>query len=120
MTIDEVSLNVFKAMNERDFGLFDQLISDEVAFDFPGVGKVEGRRKTVLLLKSILRKFPRLTFTVSEVISRDEKACVVWTNKGISSAGEAYQNSGITLFHFREGKIRFLSDYFKDTSFTRL
>lgn len=28
-----------------------------------------------------------------------------------------FSNSGVTLFHFTRGKISFISDYFKDTSF---
>ena len=36
----ELARDVFKAMNARDFELFDRVITDDVAFDFPGVGKI--------------------------------------------------------------------------------
>jgi ketosteroid isomerase-like protein len=105
-------------MNARDFELFDQVITVDVAFDFPGVGKVEGRRRTVLVPKSILRKYPVLQFTISEIISEGDRACAVWTSRGESTNGIIYSNSGMTLLHFTGGKISFICDYFKDTPFT--
>ena len=110
---------VFTAMNTRDFSDFEHLITEDVAFDFPGAGRAEGNRRTLLLLKSLLRKFPRLEFSISEVISQADRACVVWTNEGEDVKGNPYANAGITLLHFRDGKISFISDYFKDTSFTK-
>ena len=108
---------VFQAMNTRDFTAFEQVITDEVAFDFPGAGRVEGSRRTLLLLKSLLRKYPKLHFNISEIITQEDSACVVWTNEGQDIKGNPYTNAGITLLHFSEGKISFISDYFKDTSF---
>lgn len=113
----ELVLAVFNSMNSRDFDLFEKTITDDVAFDFPGVGRVEGRRRTILLLKSILRKYPVLRFDVSETISEGERTCAVWTNRGTSADGSSYSNSGVTLIHSHNGKITFISDYFKDTSF---
>jgi ketosteroid isomerase-like protein len=117
INISEMTTAVFLAMNSRDFTNLEQCIKDEVAFDFPGVGRTEGSRRTLLLLKSILRKYPKLQFTVTETIIQGDRACAVWTNEGVDSNGNPYANSGITLLHFSEGKITFISDYFKDTSF---
>ena len=63
--------------------------------------------------------FPELEFNITEVITQTERACVVWTNRGKDIQGNPYANAGVTLFHFRDGKISFISDYFKDTSFAR-
>lgn len=113
----ELTEIIFRAMNTRDFDLFERHIADEVAFDFPGVGRVEGRRRTISLVKSILRKYPKLHFKVTEIITQGVRACAVWTNQGESVDGSAYSNSGMTLIHFEEGRISLISDYFKDTSF---
>ncbi len=109
---------LFEAMNSREFEAFEEVITDTVAFDFPGVGRTEGARRTLLLLKSLLRKYPELTFSVNEIIVQGNRACAVWVNQGKNSQGVPYSNSGVTLFHLTEGKISFISDYFKDTSFT--
>jgi ketosteroid isomerase-like protein len=58
-----------------------------------------------------------LHFTVTEIITADDRACAVWNNEGEDVKGNPYTNAGITLLHFREEKISFISDYFKDTSF---
>jgi ketosteroid isomerase-like protein len=58
-----------------------------------------------------------LIFHVSDIIIEGDRACVVWSNKGEHKDGTLYENQGITLVHFLENQIVFLSDYFKDTSF---
>lgn len=115
--LNKLAVSVFEAMNSREFGPFENIITEDVSFDFPGVGRTEGSRRTLLLLKSLLRKYPKLRFTISEVITGENRACVVWTNQGEDIRGNPYSNSGITLLHFSQGKIRYISDYFKDTSF---
>lgn len=117
-SIQEMAEGVFHTLNSRDFTAFEKSITDEVSLDFPGVSTMEGSRRTLLLMKSILRKYPKLHFTVSETIADADRACSVWTNKGEDINGNPYENRGITLFHFSGGKITFISDYFKDTSFT--
>jgi ketosteroid isomerase-like protein len=116
-TLRQTAEVVFRAINSRDFTEFEQMVTDDVSFDFPGAGIVEGSRRTLLLLKSILRKYPELIFTISEIIAQENRAVVIWTNKGKDHQGNPYANSGVTLLHFSQGKISFISDYFKDTSF---
>ena len=113
----QLTLSVFNAMNDRDFNELEKNVSENVAFDFPGAGRIEGAKRVILFLKALLRKYPKLTFTVSEILIDDQKACAVWTNAGVSNTGERYQNSGVTLLYFNDNKILFISDYFKDTSF---
>ena len=88
-----------------------------MAFDFPGPGRIEGRKRVLIFLKALMRKYSSLTFKISDIIIEGNRSCAVWTNEGISVEGKPYKNSGITLIHFEDGKISFLSDYFKDTSF---
>jgi ketosteroid isomerase-like protein len=112
-------LVLFDAMNRRDFSGLEAILLDNVIFDFPGAGKVEGKVRVITFLKVLMRKYPRLVFTVKDIIAENDKACVTWTNEGNDSQGNPYRNEGITLFHFSGQKITFLSDYFKDTSFTK-
>ncbi|MFC2137102.1 nuclear transport factor 2 family protein [Bacteroidota bacterium] len=110
---------VFEAMNSRDFSDFENILTENAAFDFPGAKKADGKRRVVIMLNALLRKFPKLEFSVSEIIVEDNKACAVWTNEGENTNGEPYANSGVTILHFEDEKICFISDYFKDTSFTQ-
>ena len=114
---NKMTLSVFNAMNSRDFSELESYVADSVSFDFPGAGLIEGVRRVILFLKALLRKYPTLQFTVNDIIIQGDRSCAIWTNEGASSTGEPYENSGITLIHFNAGRIVFISDYFKDTSF---
>ena len=115
----ELTQKVFIAMNTRDFLDFEQILTDEAAFDFPGTKKAEGKRRVLIMLNALLRKFPKLEFKVNDIIIDDKKACAIWTNEGENINGEPYKNSGVTILHFQDNKISFISDYFKDTSFNQ-
>jgi len=113
--------SVFEAMNSRDFNNYDILLDDNAILDFPGAGKIEGKRRIVIFLKALLRNYKQLHFTVHDIITdtNADKSCVVWTNKGEHVSGKPYQNSGNTIIHLRNDKIILMSDYFKDTSFVQ-
>jgi ketosteroid isomerase-like protein len=113
---------VFDAMNFQNFESLKPVLTDDIVFHFPGTPPLEGSRRVILFLNALMRKYKNLTFEVSEVIidATENMACVVWTNSGLQLNGMKYQNSGITLIKFRDGKICLLSDYFKDTSFVTL
>ena len=116
---EELALLLFQAMNDRDFTLLDPYLHPEVAFDFPGAGRMEGVKRVTIFLKALLRKYPVLIFNVYETVVDGDLAVAVWNNHGKNLAGHPYQNSGMTLIHFESGKITFISDYFKDTSFVQ-
>ncbi len=78
---------------------------------------MEGRKRILLFFKVLLRKYPRLEFNVKEIIVEADKVCVVWTNHGKDRKSTPYRNHGVTFIRLSEGKIVFISDYFKDTSF---
>lgn len=109
---------LFQAMNTGEFSQFQDRLSEEVAFDFPGTVMLKGKKKVLLFLRVLLRKYKELTFTVTDIVEAGNTLVAVWTNEGINSQDKTYHNSGLTLMYFNdEGQITFLSDYFKDTSF---
>jgi len=114
----ELALMIFQAMNSRTFDGVIDYFDDSLILDFPGSGRIQGKRKVVVFLKALLRKYPVLCFNVFEVLVDGDQVAALWTNKGNNLAGEDYQNSGVSIIHIDAGKITFISDYFKDTSFT--
>ena len=109
---------IFAAMNSRDLSGLEPHLADDAVFDFPGAGSITGKKKILLFLKVLFRKYPRLKFTVEDILLEGDRACAVWSNQGEDTSGSPYQNRGITLVRVAKGKIVFISDYFKDTSFT--
>jgi len=108
---------IFEAMNSRDLSLLDPHLSDDVRFDFPGSGVITGKKRVLVFLKALLRKYPDIAFSIQDVITGDDKFCVVWTNTARLDTPRPYRNSGITLVRCAGNRITFISDYFKDTSF---
>jgi len=48
---------------------------------------------------------------------QENRIAVTWKNSGSDTKGNPYNNDGVTIFKIEQGKITYLSDYFKDTSF---
>ena len=114
----ELSTMVFEAFNDRDFSIIEPWMDENIYLDFPGVKPVEGKRKFLIFTSALLRSYPRLIFSVHDILLDGDKSCIIWTNEGLDSFGKRYANRGVTLVEIRDGKISLLSDYFKDTSFT--
>jgi ketosteroid isomerase-like protein len=113
----KVAQAFFEEMNNRSHHNFEKYLSEGAAFDFPGAGRIEGRRRIISFVKVLFRKFPRLVFSIKDMIVEGDRACIVWTNEGERVDGTLYKNKGVTLLQISDGKIDFVSDYFKDTSF---
>ena len=119
LTNKDLAVGIFDAINKRDFKEFEDYISSELVFDFPGVDQMKGSKRVILFFNILFRKYKKLHFHVTDVIVDNNNACVRWENEGTEANGEPYSNKGITWFNFKENKISFMSDYFKDTSFTK-
>ena len=114
----KLAIELFQVMNSGEFSKFQDRLAEEVAFDFPGTEILKGKKRVLLFLRVLLRKYKELKFTVTDIVENGNKLVAVWINEGISNQGKAYRNSGLTLMYFNDkGQITFLSDYFKDTSF---
>ena len=109
---------IFSSLNNRELSLLTNYLDENAAFDFPGTKLIEGRKKILTFFKLLFRKYSRLTFTVEKTLEDGEQVCVLWTNEGVTGQGNPYNNRGITFVHITGGKIQFISDYFKNTSFT--
>jgi ketosteroid isomerase-like protein len=108
---------IFSTLNNRELNQLHDYLDENATFDFPGTKLIKGRKKILTFFKILFRKYPRLTFTVEESIVDGNRACILWTNEGITSNDTPYANRGVTYVHISEGKIHFISDYFKNTSF---
>lgn len=110
---------IFTAMNKKDFSDMEPFMDDHIIFDFPGVDQAVGKKRVLLLLMVILRKYNEIKFDVKDILLENNKAVAIWSNKGLTNDNKQYLNEGVTLVEFKNGKIILLSDYFKDTSFTQ-
>jgi ketosteroid isomerase-like protein len=74
-----------------------------------------GKDRILKFLKIFFRHYPELIFTVERVIHQGDQAAVHWTNRGANRRKEPYENEGATILEMENGKIVYISDFFKDT-----
>jgi ketosteroid isomerase-like protein len=108
---------IFNTMNTRNLDRLHEILDPEAVFYFPGTKPLNGPSKIEGFLKILFRSYPRLEFTTGRVIAEANRAAVEWTNEGEDRKGTPYTNAGVTVVELRNGRIVYMSDTFKDTSF---
>jgi ketosteroid isomerase-like protein len=105
----------FKALNDRDFVLMEELLEADAALHFPKTQPLVGKQRILKFLRLLFRQYPQLVFSIHRIIRQDAFVVVHWSNRGRSRHGELYENEGVTLIELSGRRIRFISDFFKDT-----
>ena len=105
----------FDVFNHRDLARMEGVLAADAEFYFPKTQPLIGEERIFKFLKILFRQYPELAFEVKRVILQGEWAAVYWTNKGMNRWEEPYQNEGVTLLEIQNGKIKYISDFFKDT-----
>ena len=105
----------FDALNDRNFQMMEKLLDPDAEMFFPKAQPLYGRKRILQFLRLLFRKYPQLDFTVQRIIQQENLTAVHWTNRGKSRHDEPYDNEGVTLIEQFGGRIRFISDFFKDT-----
>lgn len=112
---EQTVLKFFEVFNNRDLDEMGNLLNPDAEFYFPKTQPLMGKERILKFLNILFRQYPELTFDIRRVIQKEDKAAVHWTNHGINRRKEPYQNEGVTLLAMVNGKISFISDFFKDT-----
>ena len=105
----------FDFINRRDLDMLADLLTDDAEFYFPKTQPLLGKKQIVRFFRILFRQYPVLTFRVRREILNKEKAAIHWTNRGHNRKGVPYENEGVTILEMERGKIRYISDFFKDT-----
>lgn len=115
MTIEKSIADFFVYFNSRDLEKLGGLLKPEARFFFPKTQPLLGTERILKFLHILFRQYPELAFTVQGTIVQENRAAIHWTNQGKNRRGEPYENEGVTLLKFEDGRITFISDFFKDT-----
>jgi ketosteroid isomerase-like protein len=117
MPADYTIIDLFEIINRRDLDRFSALLTEEAEFYFPKTQPLFGRDQIIRFFKILFRQYPKLAFEVQGEIIQGQKAAVHWTNQGVHKSGAPYENEGVTILELEGDKIRYMSDFFKDTDF---
>ena len=115
MNNDKAVSYFFELVNERDLERLEALLMENSEFYFPKTKPMIGKSRIIRFFNILFHKFPRLEFQTHTIIIEGSKAAVHWSNKGMNRREEPYENEGVTILEMEKGRIRFISDFFKDT-----
>ncbi len=105
----------FEAMSGQDLEFLEGELREDASFRFPKTEDLIGRERIIKFFRLLFRRYPSLEFEVKAVLAEGDRAVAHWTNRGRSRSGEDYANEGVTWMEWRDGKLAFISDFFKDT-----
>jgi ketosteroid isomerase-like protein len=105
----------FSAFNAGDIETMRSMMTEKTVLYFPKTEPLAGAERICKFLMILLKRIPKLNFSIHRVIIQDHRAAVHWTNEGVSRKNDPYENEGMTLFEEENGKFVFISDFFKDT-----
>ena len=115
MSFQQSVCEFFEWVNQRDLDKMGNLLSSDAEFYFPKTQPLIGKERILRFFGILFRRYPQLAFRILRTIQQDNQCAVHWTNQGVDRKKEPYQNEGVTLLEWEEDKIRFISDFFKDT-----
>jgi ketosteroid isomerase-like protein len=115
MTPEKIISDFFTCFNSRDLDRMRPMLAENAEFYFPKTQPLLGLDRILKFLHLLFRQYPKLVFTVHRTIVQENRGAVHWTNQGKNRRGEPYENEGMTLLEFEDEKIRYISDFFKDT-----
>ena len=115
MPVEHTITKFFEVFNSRDLDLMRDLLLPDAELYFPKTQPLIGKDRILRFLSILFRQYPELVFEVQRVICQENKAAVHWTNRGHNRRKEPYNNEGVTILELQADKIKFISDFFKDT-----
>ena len=115
MADKETVRKFFQVLNDRDLAEAGNLLASRAELFFPKTQPMVGKDRILKFLKIFFRQYPELIFTVERVIRQGDQAAVHWTNRGTNRRREPYENEGVTILEMANGKIVYISDFFKNT-----
>jgi len=105
----------FHFVNTRNLGRLEELLSDTAEFYFPKTRPLLGKKHIIRFFKILFRQYPELKFQVLRKVVQGDISAIHWVNHGSNKKGDPYSNEGVTLLEMEENRIRWISDFFKNT-----
>ncbi len=105
----------FEFLSARSLERMAEYLRGDARLLFPKTQPLDGKERILKFFKILFRQFPELVFSVEETICEGNRVAAHWRNRGRDRKNEPYENEGVTLFFFEEGRVALMSDFFKDT-----
>jgi limonene-1,2-epoxide hydrolase len=104
-------------MESRDVRRLARWMSDSTVFWVPPREPISGGKRVLALLRAIFAMYGEMHWEVRHLYEVAPSRCVYFHETVGTLNGEPYTNQVVTLIDFAaDGRIAYLSDYFKDTA----
>jgi ketosteroid isomerase-like protein len=114
LTREETISHFFRRVSDHDLSVTDML-TETAEFHFPKTQPLLGKEPIRKFFGILARQYPQLVFDLQKIIVQGDHAAVHWKNRGVNRRQEPYENEGVTIMEFKDSKISFLNDFFKNT-----
>jgi ketosteroid isomerase-like protein len=115
MSAESFVREFFEILNQRNLDKMENLFNPEAQFYFPKTQPLIGKKRILKFFSILFRLYPQLRFDIQRIIIQGNRAAIHWTNQGKTKRDVPYENEGVTIMELMDGKINFISDFFKDT-----
>ena len=115
MTREQMIVVFFESLNCRNLEQMGNLLKDDAEFYFPKTQPLLGKERILKFFNILFRQYHELTFQIQRVIVQGNLIAIHWKNKRHNRKKEPYENEGVTLLEMENDKIRYMSDFFKNT-----
>lgn len=108
-------------LDAHDLRRLEPWFSEATLICIPPEEALRGTRRILAFFRAVFRRYEELHWRVTDVYPVAAGRCIYLTDSWGRRGGAPYRNHIVTLIDFdAEGRIAYLSDYFKDTAaFTR-
>ena len=105
-------------LNSLDISNLQKWFNEESKIWIPPAKEITGASRILALFRAIFRRYEKIEWTASEIFNLGNNRFFYETiSVGNMKGGVAYTNNICTVISFTEsGKIKYLSDYFKNTA----
>lgn len=116
--------------NEGDLDVADEILASEIAYHGPRSFSPQNLHKpehVKAFVKRYHAAFPDINYHVEEIFGDGEKVAVRWVAEGthteelfgIEGTGEKFNDEGLNVFHFEDGKITEVWSYWDTLGMVR-
>jgi ketosteroid isomerase-like protein len=118
--IFDMQTDFFDRLSDNDIPGAGAILADNCLFLFPGLKPVHGAALTTRMLRIIRRRFADIRWTRTFSVNAEPDWMIsAWTVKGTFAQGGEYNNEVVSVVRLDvNGKVAYLSDYFKSTDFS--
>jgi ketosteroid isomerase-like protein len=105
----------FDMFNRRELDKMAMLLDSHSELHFPKTRALVGEARILKFISILFKQYPQLQFEIQDIICQGNRAAVHWKNRGRNRKGEPYYNEGVSWMIFKDNRIQWMSDFFKDT-----